>query len=197
MRFSETIQAGTAGGLLLTHPSDFVQEHNLLLNGGGDRLPPPVATRQLVTNYSHHSVQCDNSLVDQVDKLSPCCRYRKPAIVSLISVGLIMFITFLVLYWNYNETVHRRLTKKQSYILDHWGKGSPSAAETAVLDLEVEILKKQEREIKAKQVDDLLVIDGRPLNTAEPSLTTTTTEEEPPLTTTLRPLLILDNSRVD
>lgn len=97
-----------------------------------------------------------------------------------------MFITFLVLYWNYNETVHRRLTKKQSYILDHWGKGSPSAAETAVLDLEVEILKKQEREIKAKQVDDLLVIDGRPLTTA---LTTQ------PLTT-LRPPL-LDNSRVD
>ena len=31
----------------------------------------------------------------------------------------------------------------KSYILDHWGKGSPSAAETAVLDLEVEILKQQ------------------------------------------------------
>ena len=34
-----------------------------------------------------------------------------------------------------------RLTKKQAVILDHWGKGSPSAAETAVLDIEVGILK--------------------------------------------------------
>jgi len=101
-----------------------------------------------------------------VEKLSTCCRYRKPAAVSLFSVGLILIITFLVLYWNYYETVHRRMTKKKGYILDHWGKGSPSAAETAVLDLEVEILKQQERETQRKegQLDDLLVIDGRPFN---------------------------------
>merc|ERR1712062_461132 len=100
---------------------------------------------------------------------SPCCRYRKPFTVSLISVGLIMFITFLVLYWNYYETIHRRMTKKQGFILDHWGKGSPSAAETAILDIEVEILK-QEEEAKLRKMlpisteatnqDDLLMIDG-------------------------------------
>ena len=48
-----------------------------------------------------------------VEKLSRCCRYRKPAVVSLFSVGLILVITFLVLYWNYYETVHRRMTKKK------------------------------------------------------------------------------------
>ena len=55
----------------------------------------------------------------------------------------------------------------KGYILDHWGKGSPSAAETAVLDLEVEILKEQERQSQRAQegqLDDLLVIDGRPFN---------------------------------
>lgn len=39
----------------------------------------------------------------------------------------------------------------KGYILDHWGKGSPSAAETAVLDLEVEILKEQERQSQRAQ----------------------------------------------
>ena len=60
----------------------------------------------------------------------------------------------------------------KGYILDHWGKGSPSAAETAVLDLEVEILKEQEREsqraqegqLEGQPLDDRLVIDGRPFN---------------------------------
>ena len=100
---------------------------------------------------------------------SPCCRYRRPVIVSLLSVGFLMIVTFLVLYWNYYETIHRRMTKKQGFILDHWGKGSPSAAETAILDIEVEILK-QEEEAKLRKMlpisteatnqDDLLMIDG-------------------------------------
>ena len=33
-----------------------------------------------------------------------------------------------MLYWNYYETVSRRSTKKQSVILDHWGKGSSSSS---------------------------------------------------------------------
>ena len=83
-----------------------------------------------------------------------------------------MIVTFLVLYWNYYETIHRRMTKKQGFILDHWGKGSPSAAETAILDIEVEILK-QEEEAKLRKMlpisteatnqDDLLMIDGKNL----------------------------------
>ena len=56
-------------------------------------------------------------------------------ILSLVSVGFLMIVTFLVLYWNYYENVHRKLNKKQGVILDHWGKGSPSAAETAILDI--------------------------------------------------------------
>ena len=135
--------------------------------------------RLLVTNGI---TQTGKRLGDEVEKLSPCCRYKRPAVVSLISVGLIMSITFLVLYLNYSETVHRRMTKKQGYILDHWGKGSPSAAETAVLDLEVEKLKEQDRETKKEaekkmiqkrkeQVDDLLVIDGRPLNSVTTAAT--------------------------
>ena len=52
----------------------------------------------------------------------------------------------------------------KGYILDHWGKGSPSAAETAVLDLEVEILKEQERESQRAQegqTEPPLVFDDR------------------------------------
>ena len=88
------------------------------------------------------------------------------------------------------------MTKKQGYILDHWGKGSPSAAETAVLDLEVEILKEEQRETRRKEaqramsrpppgstttseqpqpqeeLDDLLVIDGRPLDDETPTTIT-------------------------
>ena len=30
-----------------------------------------------------------------------------------------------VLFWNYSETQLRRMTKKQSIILDHWGKRTP------------------------------------------------------------------------
>ena len=44
------------------------------------------------------------------------------------------------------------MTKKQGYILDHWGKGSPSAAETAVLDQEVEVLKQEMEEASQKKI---------------------------------------------
>lgn len=94
--------------------------------------------------------------------------------VSLISVGFLLALTFLVLYLNYHENVYRKKTRIQGYILDHWGKGSPSAAETAILDLDVEILRRQEMEMKRKSdlidptalsgVDDLLYIDGHLLN---------------------------------
>ncbi len=40
-----------------------------------------------------------------------------------------------VLYWNYYETVNRRLTKRQGIILDHWGKGAPTKEETDALTL--------------------------------------------------------------
>ena len=97
---------------------------------------------------------------------SPCCRYRRPVIVSLISVGFLMIVTFLVLYWNYYETIHRRMTKKGGFILDHWGKGSPSAAETAILDIEVEILK-QEEEAKLRKMNNLPISTEATLNLDE------------------------------
>ena len=46
----------------------------------------------------------------------------------------------------------------KGYILDHWGKGSPSAAETAVLDLEVEILKQQERDSRRGKESTMVII---------------------------------------
>ena len=194
--FAETIQTG----LIQPHPlltsslppSVPGPPRLPILNGGGNGnrgnslggLSAPLMTSS------------EKSVGDSVEKLSPCCRYRQPAIVSLFSVGFIMIITFLVLYWNYHETIHRRMTKKQGYILDHWGKGSPSAAETAVLDLEVEILKEEQRETRRKEaqramsrpppgstttseqpqpqeeLDDLLVIDGRPLDDETPTTIT-------------------------
>ena len=102
---------------------------------------------------------------------------------SLLSVGFFISST----------PSHFRLTKKQAVILDHWGKGSPSAAETAVLDIEVGILKAEEMEAQRKleelerkkklkeqqskvsknnvqkankdlQFGDVLMIDGKPVN---------------------------------
>ncbi len=40
-------------------------------------------------------------------RVSPCCRYRKPAFVSLMAVSFLMIVTLSVLYWNYHETMHR------------------------------------------------------------------------------------------
>ena len=54
-------------------------------------------------------------------------RYQKPMAISLFALGFVLVMTLSVLYWNYYETVSRRSTKKQSVILDHWGKGSSSS----------------------------------------------------------------------
>ena len=48
-----------------------------------------------------------------------------PLIVSFAAVCATLLVTMSVLFWNYSETRQRRLTKKQSIILDHWGKTSP------------------------------------------------------------------------
>merc|ERR1712223_1606841 len=48
-----------------------------------------------------------------------------PLLVSLLAVCLTLAVTASVLFWNYSETRHRRLTKKPSLILDHWGKKGP------------------------------------------------------------------------
>ena len=46
-------------------------------------------------------------------------------LVSALAVILTLLVTMSVLFWNYSETKQRRMTKKQSIILDHWGKKSP------------------------------------------------------------------------
>jgi hypothetical protein len=51
---------------------------------------------------------------------------QKPLAISLLALTFVLVMTLSVLYWNYYETVSRRSTKKQSVILDHWGKGSSS-----------------------------------------------------------------------
>ena len=71
---------------------------------------PPPRSLNLNGLKKEAALEAVSSLEKDNPKLeSPCCRYRKPFTVSLISVGLIMFITFLVLYWNYYETIHRYL----------------------------------------------------------------------------------------
>jgi len=202
----------------LQSPVDFQETFQPLLMtpGRGATVPlglqpqqqPPPRSLNLNGLKKEAALEAVSSLEKDNPKLeSPCCRYRKPFTVSLISVGLIMFITFLVLYWNYYETIHRRMTKKQGYILDHWGKGSPSAAETAVLDQEVEVLKQEMEEASQKKIpstvdtnslinkvlveDDLLYIDGRSLNSYLTSSTATFGTR-----TTSKPAPRLD-SRVD
>ena len=48
-----------------------------------------------------------------------------PTLVSFLAVFSTLLVTAAVLFWNYSETRHRRLTKKPNMILDHWGKKSP------------------------------------------------------------------------
>ena len=54
-----------------------------------------------------------------------CIRYRKALAISSLAFSTIMIMTFAVLYWNYHEALHRRMTKNvKGPILDHWGKVS-------------------------------------------------------------------------
>ena len=55
--------------------------------------------------------------------------------VSLVAVVVTLMVTVSVLFWNYSETRTRRLTKKQSVILDHWGKQSPLLDQEDLKDL--------------------------------------------------------------
>lgn len=60
-------------------------------------------------------------------------RIIRPLSVLVVTLSLVLLLTFFVLFWNYTETSHRRKTRKGSVILDHWGKGSPSLTETNLL----------------------------------------------------------------
>ena len=84
---------------------------------------------------SSGSEKGDGSSTDSlIVTTSSCSRCHKPISISFLTIGAIMLLTFSVLYWNYYETMHRRLTKKHGHIiLDHWGKGAPSKLETSVL----------------------------------------------------------------
>ena len=55
--------------------------------------------------------------------------------VSVVAVVTTLMVTVSVLFWNYSETRQRRLTKKQSVILDHWGKESPLLDQQDLRDL--------------------------------------------------------------
>ena len=54
-----------------------------------------------------------------------CLKYRNALAISTLAFSAIMIMTFSVLYWNYYEALHRRMTKHSKGpwpILDHWGK---------------------------------------------------------------------------
>ena len=55
--------------------------------------------------------------------------------MSLVAVVVTLMVTVSVLFWNYSETRSRRLTKKASVILDHWGKQSPLLDQEDLKDL--------------------------------------------------------------
>ena len=86
-----------------------------------------------ISSLSKKFIDADDK--DSSDVVSPTSstlqatlrRYQKPLAVSLFALAFVLVMTLSVLYWNYYETVSRRSTKKQSVILDHWGKGSSSS----------------------------------------------------------------------
>ena len=87
-----------------------------------------------ISSLSKKFIDADDK--DSSDVVSPTSstlqatlrRYQKPLAVSLFALAFVLVMTLSVLYWNYYETVTRRSTKKQSVILDHWGKGSSSSS---------------------------------------------------------------------
>jgi hypothetical protein len=76
--------------------------------------------------------------------------------VSILALSFVLVMTLAVLYWNYYETVTRRLTKKQSVILDHWGKGSSS---TSNLDPDAEQLRETMFAKEGVTADETLQLD--------------------------------------
>ena len=75
-----------------------------------------------------HSLNVDTSTsggILQFSSSKSCLKYRKAFAISTIAFSTIMIMTFSVLYWNYSEALHRRMTKHSEGpgpILDHWGK---------------------------------------------------------------------------
>ena len=64
-----------------------------------------------------------------------------PLLVSVLAVAATLLVTMSVLFWNYSETRQRRMTKKQSIILDHWGKHNPTMTDMErIKSLQVESL---------------------------------------------------------
>ena len=63
--------------------------------------------------------------ISQYSSSKSCLKYRKALAISTLAFSTIMIMTVSVLYWNYNEALHRRMTKHSEApwpILDHWGK---------------------------------------------------------------------------
>ena len=70
-----------------------------------------IKTDSLTSNNIHYSSS------------KTCVKYRNPLFISSIAFSFITIMTFSVLYWNWYETMHRRMTKNpEGPILDHWGK---------------------------------------------------------------------------
>jgi hypothetical protein len=63
--------------------------------------------------------------ITQYTSSKSCLKYRQAIVISTLAFSMIMIMTFSVLYWNYYEALHRRMTKDSQGpgpILDHWGK---------------------------------------------------------------------------
>ena len=61
----------------------------------------------------------------QYSSSKSCLKYRRALAISSLAFSTIMIMTFCVLYWNYSEALHRRMTHVgDEPILDHWGKVS-------------------------------------------------------------------------
>lgn len=113
--------------------------------GGGDggrkaarqNPPPPLRHASMVSEQGcgedlYLSSSSSFQLPSQSSK-TLLARVRRPFSIFCFTISAVLILTFAVLYWNYYETLNRRLTKKQGVILDHWGKGAPSKEETADL----------------------------------------------------------------
>merc|ERR1719319_388081 len=89
-----------------------------------------------MTSYSDSTTTTDSTLPILTGKQSKSCflrGYYLPFLVSIMAIIFTLVLTFSVLFWNYSETEHRKMTKKQGLVLDHWGRKAPSVIDPDLL----------------------------------------------------------------
>ena len=116
----------TNGHMVSITPSS--RNHIAETNGSKESTPPrpdSASLSKFKLPSSFEMAILPSGILQYSSSSKSCIRYRKALAISSLAFSTIMIMTFAVLYWNYHEALHRRMTKNvKGPILDHWGKVS-------------------------------------------------------------------------